>query len=66
MKIFDKLYDCIAGLGAMPVKLLIAFINKAISFIKGVFKFNKASLPSARAFFKKALIVVLILSLIHI
>ncbi len=66
MKLFDKLYDCIAGLGTMPKNLLIAFIKKIVRLLKGVFKFNKAYVPSAKAFFRRAVVVILICAIIGI
>lgn len=60
MILFDKLYDCIAGLGSMPKKLIIAFIKKIIQLIKNIFKFNKGSFSSGKVLMKRAVIVVLI------
>jgi murein DD-endopeptidase MepM/ murein hydrolase activator NlpD len=64
MNFFDKLYDCVAGLGAMPKALVIGFFRKALNILKGIFKFNKASFSSAKIFLRRAFVVVLICAVV--
>lgn len=64
MNLFDKLYDCIVGLGYMPKRIVVGFFKKIIKIIKSVFKFNKDSFSSAKVFIKRAVIVVLICAVI--
>ncbi len=40
MNFFDKLYDCISGLGEMPKSLIIGLFKRILSFFKSIFKIN--------------------------
>lgn len=66
MNLFDKIYECIAGLGAMPIRLFIALIKKIINLIKGLFKFNKKVIPSARVILKRAIVIVLVCAVVTV
>ncbi len=60
MNLFDKLYDSIAEIGNLPKNYAIALFKRIAKIVKNVFKFNKSSFSSAKIFFKRAVIALLI------
>ena len=63
-KLFDFIYNCIYNLGLFTAKTIIGFFKKIGFLIKKLFHFNKASFSSAKVFFRRALVGVLVLSII--
>ncbi len=64
MNLFDKLYDSIAFLGNLPKDYAVALIKRIFSFVKSVFKFNKDSFSSAKVFFRRAIVALLIVGVL--
>ncbi len=63
MSFFDKLYDCISGLGAMPFKIIGSFFKKIAYIFKSIFKKNKKSFTVSKSLFIKLSAVALAVSL---
>ncbi len=63
-KLFDALYNCIYNLGLITGKIIVGFFKKIGNFIKKLFHFNKASFSSAKVFFKRAVISIVIVAVI--
>ena len=63
-KFFNALYNCIYNLGLITGKIIGSFFKKIGKIIKKLFHFNKASFSSAKVFFKRAIISVIVLAII--
>lgn len=61
-KLFDFLYNCIYELGMLTKKIFFGFFKKIGMLFKKLFRFNKASFSSAKIFFRRAVICVLIIA----
>lgn len=63
-KFFNALYNCIYNLGLITGKIIGGFFRKIAKIIKKLFHFNKASFSSAKVFFKRAIVSLVVLAII--
>ena len=63
-KFFNALYNCIYNLGLITGKIIGGFFKKIGKIMKKLFHFNKASFSSAKVFFKRAIVSVVVLAII--
>ena len=62
--LFNAIYNCIYGLGLVTGKIFGGFFRKTVSVIKKIFRFNRKSFSSSKAFLKRSVAVVLIVAVI--
>ena len=61
---FNKLYSCISGLGILTADIFTSFFKFIFNLIKKIFHFNKVSFSSAKTFFKRSAVFILIFVLL--
>lgn len=62
--LFDFIYNCIYGIGVLTKKIILGFFKKLGLIFKKLFHFNKMSFSSAKVFFRRAIVCVLIISVL--
>ena len=63
-RLFNALYNCIYNLGIITGKIIGGFFKKIGKLLQTIFHFNKASFSSAKTFFKRATISILIVAIV--
>ena len=63
-KLFNTLYNCIYNLGLITGKIIGGFFVKIGRFFKKLFHFNKTSFSSAKVFFKRAVISIVVIAIL--
>ncbi len=58
--LFNFIYNCIYNLGLVTGQIIGGFFKKILGAFKKLFHFNKASFSSAKLFFKRSIIFVLV------
>ncbi|MBR0535012.1 MAG: peptidoglycan DD-metalloendopeptidase family protein [Clostridia bacterium] len=64
MSFLNFLFDAVSDLGKMPKLIITALFKKLIKLVTGLLKFIRESFSSAGAFFKRAIVGVLVVALL--